>query len=340
MHTVAVARHAMATRFEIILYGEQEVSLRAAAEEAVDEIERLDAQLNLYNPASELSHINACAGRDPVRVEPGLFRLLQRAQQLSRATDGAFDITVAPLVRCWGFMGGPGKLPDSSAVAEARARVGMELVELNERDFTIRFVREGVMLDLGSIGKGYALDRASGLLRDAGVRSGLLHGGTSTVSALGAPPDADDWKVAVPAPDLAEQAITQRGPRLCNGSETGNLVAVVSLKDEALSVSAVWGKSFEADGRVYGHVFDPRRGEPVRGALLAAVVLPSATETDALSTALLVEGPAGLERLALKCRGSRCLVVTPGAESGEFNVECRGIHPLNSQILRAAPFSR
>jgi FAD:protein FMN transferase len=340
MHTVAVARHAMATRFEIILYGEQEVSLRAAAEEAVDEIERLDAQLNLYNPASELSHINARAGRDPVRVEPGLFRLLQRAQQLSLATNGAFDITVAPLVRCWGFMRGPGKLPDPSAVAEARASVGMDLVELNDRDFTIRFVREGVMLDLGSIGKGYALDRASGLLRDAGVRSGLLHGGTSTVSALGAPPDADGWKVAVPPPDLAEQAIAHGGPRLSSGSETGNLVAVLSLKDEALSVSAVWGKSFEAEGRVCGHVIDPRRGEPVRGALLAAVVLPSATESDALSTALLVEGPAGLERLARKWKGSRSLVVTGGAESGEFNVECRGIHPANSQLPKAAPFSR
>src|SRR5439155_5783006 len=88
MHTLAVARHAMATRFEIVLHCEQEVSLRAAAEEALDEIERLDAQLNLYNPASEISHINARAARTPVQVEPKLFRLLQHAQQLSLDTDG------------------------------------------------------------------------------------------------------------------------------------------------------------------------------------------------------------------------------------------------------------
>src|SRR5437899_3251120 len=106
MQTVAVARQAMATRFEIILHGENEVSLRAAAEEALAEIERVDAQLSLYNPASELSHINARAARAQVRVEPTLFRLLQRARQLSRETDGAFDITVAPLMRCWGFIHG------------------------------------------------------------------------------------------------------------------------------------------------------------------------------------------------------------------------------------------
>src|SRR6267378_1643361 len=183
MHTVAVARHAMATRFEIVLCGENEVSLRAAAEEALDEIERLDTQLSLYNPTSEISHINARASHGPVRVEPTLFRLLQHAQRLSRETDGAFDITVAPLMRCWGFMRGAGQLPAPEAVGEARQKVGMHNVILNEKDFTVRFAREGVMLDLGSIGKGYALERAAELLVETGVTSAILHGGTSTVHA-------------------------------------------------------------------------------------------------------------------------------------------------------------
>src|SRR2546426_10547798 len=159
----------MATRFEMVLHGRNEVSLRAAAEEALDEIERLDAQLNLYNPASEISHINARAARTPVQVEPTLFRLLQHAQQLSLATDGAFDITVGPLMRCWGFMRGTGKLPDQADVARAREQVGMRWVILDEEHFTVGFEREGVMLDLGSIGKGYALERAAELLREAGV---------------------------------------------------------------------------------------------------------------------------------------------------------------------------
>src|SRR2546422_10259 len=129
MHRVAVARHAMATRFEIVLHGENEVGLRAAAEEALDEIERLEAQLNLYQPTSEISHINARAAFEPVRVEPSLFRLLQHAQRLSQETEGAFDITVAPLMRCWGFMRGTGRLPHPAELAEARSeerRVGKE----------------------------------------------------------------------------------------------------------------------------------------------------------------------------------------------------------------------
>src|SRR5438045_3944317 len=328
MQTVALARHAMATRFEILLHGENEMSLRAAGEEALNEIERLDAQLSLYNPASELSHINARAARGPVRVEPALFRLLQHAQELTRATEGAFDITVAPLMRCWGFARGTGGLAERTELMEARAKVGMHQVTLNEQDFTIRFAREGVMLDLGSIGKGYALERAAQLLREAGVTSGILHGGTSTVYALGAPPASNAWKVAVPKPEFAEQTISLGATRVNEPSGIEKFLAVVPLNDEALSLSAVWGKSFAADDRVYGHVIDPRKGEPVDGAVLAAVALPSATETDALSTALLIDGPGGHERIAGLRAGTRTLVVSRGEGAGQFCLESRGI-PLN-----------
>ena len=102
---VTLARHAMATRFEIVLHGTNSVSLRAAGEEALDEVDRIEALLSLYRPSSEIAHINARAAREPVRVSPEVFQLLQRAQTLSAATGGAFDITIAPLVRCWGFMG-------------------------------------------------------------------------------------------------------------------------------------------------------------------------------------------------------------------------------------------
>src|SRR5262245_42128261 len=218
MTSVAVARHAMATRFEIVLHGENEVGVRAAAEQALDEIERLEAQLNLYQPTSEISHINARAAFEPVRVEPSLFRLLQHAQRLSRETEGAFDVTVAPLMRCWGFMRGTGRLPDPADVLEARNKVGMERVSLDEERFTVSFAREGVMLDLGSIGKGYALERAAELLRESGVTSGLLHGGTSTVYALGSPPESDAWRVAVPKPEFAEQTIALGATRVTEPS--------------------------------------------------------------------------------------------------------------------------
>jgi thiamine biosynthesis lipoprotein len=324
MQTVALARNAMATRFEIVLHGHDPVALRAAGEEALDEIDRLEAQLSLYRSDSEIAHLNARAARAPVRVTPAMFKLLERARQLSLETAGAFDITVAPLVRCWGFMAGTGKIPQPDELTEARARVGMGLVELNPAELTVRFARDGVMLDLGAIGKGYALGQAAEFIREAGVTSALLHGGTSTVYAIGHPPDQDAWEIAIeqPPPRMAGRP-TEMGPSGCKA----DAFAVIPLRDEALSVSAVWGKSFQAEDRTFGHVLDPRTGQPVTGALLAAVVLPSATETDALSTALLVLGKPGLKQLAALRTGMRGLVVTEDSSPEGFHVSGTAVFP-------------
>ena len=303
-----LARHAMATRFELVLHGDNPISLRAAGEEALDEIERLEAQLSLYQPSSEIARVNARAAREPVRVSPSLFGLLEHARRLSKETEGAFDITVAPLVRCWGFMENRGRLPDDSEIAEARASVGMHLVELDGTNFMVRFTRPGVMLDLGAIGKGYAIERAGEMLVEAGVTSALLHGGTSTVLGVGHPPGADSWTVGLESPPKQDASQAARPP-----------LALVSLRDEALSVSAVWGRSFEHEGKRLGHVLDPRTGRPVEGALLAAVVLPSATETDALSTALLISGGdkiarmrSGMRTLRLREYGSQLVAEGQG----------------------------
>ena len=165
----------------------------------------------------------------------------------------------------------------------------MSLVQLDPSDFTVRFARPGVMLDLGAIGKGYAIERAAEVLREAGVTSALLHGGTSSVQALGHPPDAEHWKIAIEQPQ-AGPGFQPASPPSEPPATSPALLATVPLRDEAMSVSAVWGKSFQAEGKTFGHVLDPRTGQPVTGTVLAAVVLPSATETDALSTALLTLG--------------------------------------------------
>jgi len=308
----------MATRFEFVLRGENPVALRAAGEEAIEEIHRLEGQLSLYRPTSEIAHVNARAAHEPVRVTPGVFGLLEHAQKLTAETFGAFDITIAPLVRCWGFMGGSGKLPTQDELNDARAKTGMHLVDLNRRDFTVRFAVEGVMLDLGAIGKGYAIDCASEILREAGVTSALLHSGTSTVSAIGTPPGEHDWKIAIENPanhtDRPIQALAAEN--LAGKTEP---LTTILLKDESLSVSAVWGKSFQVEGRTLGHVIDPRSGIPVTGAALAAVVLPTATETDALSTALLTLGRDGHESLAKLRPGMRTVLV--GESGGNYSVE-------------------
>jgi thiamine biosynthesis lipoprotein ApbE len=380
-----LARHAMATRFELALHGADPVALRAAGEEALDEIERLEDQLSLFRPASDIAHANARAAREPVRVSPAVFGLLQHARRLSDETGGAFDITIGPLMQCWGLLGETGRVPGAEEVAAARTKMGMHLVTLDERDLTVGFAREGVMLDLGAIGKGFALQRAAELLRDAGVASALLHGGTSTVCALGAPPGAGAWKVAIECPPdqapLAPQADADAtrgcapqgavgfppsplpagvaavdGPRAHDDRRAPSgspmsasdrtvvhgryfecdsdgprpvCLAVVPLRDEALSVSAFWGKSFRVGGRTFGHVLDPRTGWPTSAAALAAVVTPSATDADALSTALLTLGAGGLEAVMKLRPGSRALVLTPRAGPTPARVRAFGI-PLVS----------
>jgi thiamine biosynthesis lipoprotein len=309
METVKLARHAMATRFEIVLHGESASRLRMAGEEALAEVERIEAQLSIFRPTSEIARVNACAAREPVRVTPPVFRLLKQARLLHQESAGAFDITIAPLVRCWGFMDGSGSWPDPAEVARIRQHIGMQHVVLNEENLTVRFDGEGVMLDLGAIGKGYAIDQAAAILREGGVASALLHGGTSTVYAIGKPSMEDEWKVAIESPPG-------------DGSTTPWL-ATVPLQDEALSVSAVWGKSFEHEGKSFGHVLDPRSGQPVANAVLAAVVLPSATETDALSTALLVVGAEGHEQIAQLRPFMRTLVV--GTSATRFRPDSKGL---------------
>lgn len=314
MTTVTLARHAMATRFELVLHGEDDAALRAAGEEALDEIARLEDELSYFRATSQIYRLNQEAAQRPVRVTPWLFRLLQHARQLTAETGGTFDITVAPLMRCWGFYAREGRVPEPEALAAARACVGMHLVELNEPDSTVRFTREGVQLDLGSIGKGYAVERAGELLREAGVTRALLHGGTSTVLAIGTPPDADGWKIALEYPD----------PHATRNTQHAVPLATVSLRDESLSVSAVWGKSFTAADRSYGHVIDPRTGQPTRSALLAAIVLASATESDALSTMLLTLGPDRFNQVLALREGMRALVAGEQADGKSLQTASHG----------------
>ena len=256
-------------------------------------------------------------------VEPRLFSLLQLAKRMHNETSGAFDITVGPLIRCWGFMGGSGALPSPEDLAEARARVGMHHVVLDEKRFTIRFAREGMMIDLGSIGKGYALEVAAETLLEAGVTCALLHGGTSTICGIGAPPEAEGWKIAIDAPPGAGEDECDR--------EVGTSkrpLAVVELRDEALSVSGIHGKCFAAGGKTYGHVIDPRTGSPTEGAVLSAVVLASATETDALSTALLVTGRLGQEKLIHARPTLRALVAERTGQGDRLTLRTDGIDLL------------
>lgn len=309
MESIKLAREAMATRFEIVLYGDNPVSLRAAGEEALDEIEWVESQLSIYRSDSQINHANQRADTEPVRLEPTIFALLQRCQELTTITDGAFDITLGPLIRCWGFMGGSGSLPAPEAIERAKSLIGMHHLRLNPDDFSVEFDQTGVMLDLGSIGKGYALERAKDIMEENGIRSALLHGGTSTVTTIGTPPDQATWKIAITRP------LTDKEKAKADSDDSElKTVGVANLNGNALSVSAIWGKSFQTENREYGHVIDARSGEPTIGAAQAAVTLASATDADAISTALLVSGNKGIVWLDKHFPNHDYLLLKPGKQ--------------------------
>ena len=174
----------MACRFEVTLSGEDGRHV-AAAREALDEIDRVEAALTVFRETSDLVRVNLAAGREPVAVSEELFALLRSCRDLHARTGGAFDVTSTPLSRCWGFLRREGRLPAPDEIAAARARVGMDGVELDETGRTVRFLRPGMELNLGSIGKGHALDRVRAVLSRRGVAHALVSAGGSSVLALG-----------------------------------------------------------------------------------------------------------------------------------------------------------
>ncbi|HEX3798850.1 MAG TPA: FAD:protein FMN transferase [Verrucomicrobiae bacterium] len=304
MKTVALARNAMATRFELLLHGENEAALRAAGEEALGEIDRVESQLSLYLPTSEIAHVNARAAAEPVRVSPNVFHLLEHCRQLTHETKNAFDISLGALTRCWGFMGGLGRVPTSDEINTARERTGMRHVELNPENFTVRFKVPGVILDLGAIGKGYAIERAVGLLREAGITSALIHGGTSSVYGIGSPPGTDAWQITLDCPEP---------PAGTEKPQKSDLL--VTLRDEALSVSGNQEKSFQQEGKTYGHIMHSRPGMPASGIMLAAVAMPSVTESDALSTAAFLMGAHAFVSIAASRPKMRAWFITDSPEA-------------------------
>ncbi|MHC4943579.1 MAG: FAD:protein FMN transferase [Planctomycetota bacterium] len=270
-----LARYAMGTRFEIALFGEDRVQLRAAGEAALDEIDFLNDQLDLFKPDSFLSHLNRQAHSRPVRMDSDLFALFEICREVHEASEGAFDITVGPLMQSRGFRDhASGRFRDV-APEDALKQVGSQKILLDRERCTLEYLEPDMAVDLGAVAKGFALDRAAGILREAGVEQALLHGGTSTIMALGAPPGREGWLVAMEDP---------------RGNEV--LIGKVRLKNSAMSLSSPRGRIKEQDGRIEGHVMDPRSGSPAETAMLAAAVSSSATLSDAWSTALLVRGRA------------------------------------------------
>lgn len=277
------SRHAMATLFEVLLPFGSPLA-QPAAEAALDRIDDIEDQLTVYRDHSEVSRLNATAADRAVRVEPGLFDLIEFAAHTTRQTQGAFDIATGALIKAWGFYRRAGRVPTPAERAAAMSRTGTRFLALDRSRQTIRYLRKGLEINLGSIGKGYALDRAAELLvQDWGASSGLLHGGSSSVRAVGTPPGQPrGWPVTVKHPWNPDRRL-----------------GTVYLNHAALGTSAATFQHFAYNGRTLGHLLDPRTGWPAEGIDQASVIAPTAAEADALSTAFFV---LGVEPTARFCR--------------------------------------
>lgn len=310
-YLVQISRRAMAVEFQVYLNAGEDPDAPEVALEALDLVEALENQMTVFRGDSEISDINRRAAEESVSVEPRLFALLQQALELSAETDGAFDITAGPLSKVWGFHRRQGRFPGGNDVKEVLRIVGGRWVELDSENRTIHFRRQGVEVNLNAIGKGYALDRCTELLRQAGIEDFLVHGGQSSIVAAGSRAGGGQskqgWTVALRHP-----------------LRPAKRMAEIRLRDRALGTSGSGVQFFHYKGRRYGHVLDPRNGWPAEGVLSATVIAPTAAQADALSTAFYVMGFEEAERYCSEHEELSAIMVCPGQRSGSVSV-----HPIN-----------
>jgi len=260
---------AMGTRFELVLAGDNRSHLISVGETAVGEIEEAHAQMNRFDSGSFLSYINANAYEKDIPLDDEMFELLLESLEVHNASQGAFDITVAPLLNDWFSF--PDSMQDDETEDDSAATkpIGSQSLKLDSDKRSIRFAQSGIALDLGGIAKGHALDLAAQIVRENGITCALLQGGSSSMVAIGSPPGESGWKVSLPGPGR---------------------IPYVRLCDAAMSVSAPTNRVRKMAGDKYSHIIDPRDGSVFTEDRLAAVVTSSASLADAWSTALLVLG--------------------------------------------------
>lgn len=271
-------RDAMGSFFEVKLSPRVPGAADLAAR-ALDVVEDLEARLTVYREDSEISRLNALGARGEVELSPETVEVLTLAFRVGAETGGAYDVTAGALSEVWGFFRGPRRVPTPEALAEARARVGFQRVTLDPARRVARFDREGIRINLGSVGKGYAIDRAAELVRRHWWPTGaLIHGGRSSLYALGSPPGrfGGRWPIG-----------------LHNPFDPDRPLGTLFLRNRGLGTSGATYQHFEVDGQRLGHILDPRTGRPIPpdGPASLTVIAANAAEADAYSTAFSVLSP-------------------------------------------------
>jgi thiamine biosynthesis lipoprotein len=286
----------MGTRVEVTVRARNRGQGESALFACFQEIERIQDLMSTYDKNSEMTRVNRLAVDDWVAPAPEILSLVKTSIEISRGSEGAFDITVGPLVNLWRQAGKQKQPPAAEAVETARTRVGFASIQLDPGENQLRFLKKGMSMDLGGIAKGYALDRAADVLRSEGVEEALLNAGGDILAVGGK--GGDPWRVGI------------RDPRDPDGT-----LGYLEVQDEAVVTSGDYERFFMHEGRRYHHIIDPRTGTPAWGCRSITVVSDRATEADAVATAAFVLGPLkgfeflesreGVEGLIVDDRGRR-----------------------------------
>jgi thiamine biosynthesis lipoprotein len=316
----------------------------------LDLVDQLESQLTVFRDESEIKRINRTAHLEAVNVEPRLFDLLELAAQIYRDTGGAYDITSGPLTKLWGFFRRQGSVPDTTELAQVMEHVGMQHIELDRAGQTVRFLMPGVEINLGSIGKGYALDRMAELLLEERIEHFLLHSGNSSVLGRGGSQESGARGQESRGVEAETGTLT---PALFQKErETGGWwiglrhplyperrIGEVCLRNRALGTSGGGTQFFIHDGRRYGHILDPRTGQPAENTLSTTVAAPTAAEADALATAFYVMETADSIAYCRQHPGISAVIMSPAADADRVEIALSGWGEDEIRIYQDASLS-
>ena len=286
-------KYIMGTVFEIVAYSGSLEQASSAIDKGFQEILRIDDLMSNYKPESALSHLNQSAHFHTERVPPDLYRVIEQAVQFSKLSDGKFDITVAPLVNLWKAALSGDSMPSPVQQQQAQACVGYEKIVLTPPD-QITFHSPCLQLDLGAIGKGYAVDRAVDTLHSLGIHNAFINAGGSTILAMGSPPGQTAWLVHLRDP-------------------SHKVDPYVMLNNESVSTSQQSAPSLLGRDSA-GHIIDPATGRPLETQFAVSVIAPTGTISDGLSTTLLLLGPTQGKSLVNRTPDVSAIWLSPKAQ--------------------------
>ncbi len=273
----------MGTVFDISAYVSQKSGAEKVFDKVFHEVNRLDNVMSNYKPESDLSKINRKAASESVSCDDELAYIIEQSIEYGDITQGAFDITIGPLMKKWGFFKAQGRIPDNNELDSVLQSVSYKNIRIEEKtkkslfrgsnsEKVISFVNPHTQVDLGGIGKGYAVDVAMKLLRKNGIRSALINF-AGNVYASGSPPGRKSWIIGLQHPRNSKE-----------------ILGSFEVTDKAVSTSGDYEKFFTMNGERYSHIIDPRSGIPVKGIASVTIIADSATKADALSTGVFVLG--------------------------------------------------